>query len=105
MLYEVITALLPQTDKFQDQCRRLLQVYIHGHHSITARVGQACRHGRFLAEIARQVDQADPRIALYHLGNDVAGAIPAAIIRITSYNVCYTKLLRDTLLGWFCRSR
>ena len=102
MLYEVITGFgaigapgkdhfvagLPRFDQLGDERWRVLHVGIHHHDRVAAGMRDGCRDGRLVAEIAREVDPLDLRAGGFRLPDELQGA------RITSYNVCYTKLLR-----------
>jgi hypothetical protein len=52
-----IGALLPLGNQLRDDADRILQVHVHGDHCIAGGVFQAGKQRRFLAEIAREVDQ------------------------------------------------
>ena len=76
----VVVTCLPQLDELQDEGGGILQIHVHGNHGIALGLMQACGHGRFLAEVAGQVDQGHAGIAGNGLFDHFTGAVAAAVI-------------------------
>ncbi|MNF71271.1 hypothetical protein D3C84_532170 [compost metagenome] len=74
-----VRALLPLVNQQRNDADRVLQVDVHGDHRIARSVFQAGEQRRFLAEVARKVDQqhilVDLRQGLDLLGRPVGAAI------------------------------
>lgn len=57
-----------------------MQIHVHGDHGIALGLMQTCGHGRFLAEVAGQVDQGHARVAGDGLLDHFAGTVAAAVV-------------------------
>ena len=74
-----VAARSPVVEHRGDQLRGILEVGVEHHHGVAAGVVQAGRERGLVAEVARQVDDAHPRVALgqplEHRRRAVAGAV------------------------------
>mgnify|MGYP007121799806 CR=1 FL=1 len=59
---------------------RVLQVGIHYHAAVSGGVVEACKHGDFLAEVAREVHEIYPAVRLSELADNVECPVAAAVI-------------------------
>ncbi|MNK78084.1 hypothetical protein D3C87_977030 [compost metagenome] len=75
-----VGTLLPLLDQQRNDVDRVLQVDIHGNHGIAAGVLQAGKQCRFLAEVAREIDQHDLIIRLRQCRSLFGRAVGAAIV-------------------------
>ena len=75
----VVEAFAPLRDELRDQLRRILAVGIEDQHRVVADMVQARGERGFLAEVARQAQQRDARIArgdrLQHRPRRIAAAV------------------------------
>ena len=68
------------TDHLGNDLRFILEVTVHQHHRVAARVIERRAHGRLMAEIARQGDEPDPLITAGGLGKQAARPVGAAVV-------------------------
>jgi hypothetical protein len=72
--------LLPALDHLADQLRRILEVGVEHRDGIAAGVLETGGQRRLVAEVARQVHDAQPRVALGESIEDLGRAIGRAIV-------------------------
>jgi hypothetical protein len=73
-------ALPPARDHLLQQLRRVLEVGIHYHYCTASRELHTRGNRRLVAEIPREVNGAEARVAHSHITQQSFGSIPAAIV-------------------------
>ena len=67
-------------DHGRDRGRRVLQVGVDDHHRVAGRVLEPGQHGRLLAEVAGQLDAADPVVGQRVPADPVPGVVGRAVV-------------------------
>ncbi len=75
-----VVALVDLREERADVGRIVLQVAVHRHEHLAARLLDAGRHGRRLAVVAAELHDAHARVAARDLGGELERAVPAAVV-------------------------
>src|SRR4030095_14579607 len=75
-----VVTLIVQLYKLRNDLRRVLQVAIHHHRSITVDVVESCRQGSLVPKITRKRDDSDTRVVLRGLLEQFESVIGTAIV-------------------------
>ena len=67
-------------EHLRDQLRRVLEIGVHHHHGVALGVIEAGRQRGLMAEVARQEDDADPRVGLGQTLEDGRRAVGRAVV-------------------------
>ena len=75
-----LVALLPASGELEYDLGRVLEVCVHDDHGLAGRRIHASGDGDLMAEVARQLDNLEPRILQVGLDHELIAGVPAAIV-------------------------